>query len=363
MSAFEFKAITINQLIAHTVFAKNNALPVMEPKLSGSLLELNDDEGDAKALVQQRLTEALGSRSHGVETAIARNTSDDFAQIAAKMLNADDADFVLGSQQLAIKLQAAHTSTRWPGGILILISGTVGHPANRFIAAIKAETDKGFNAVEKDGKLMLQVVKRMLLSATQRLYKVGLLVQIGPMKPGPDGIVDAAHFRCFLFDHLFNNKETARPASYFYDAFLGMAVLESNREKTRIFYEQSKSFISNCAELSNDEKISLREALRTTLRSNAATINADEFAKEHLAEKLQGEYLQALRTHGFPDNAVAKDLEYIKYVLRKPPSTKFSTGVEVKAPPDGKFEDLVRIGEVVDGYTKIEIKGVVTSYT
>jgi hypothetical protein len=356
MASFEFKGMVIKQLTAHTVFARSKDKELVPPDCATDLIELAQDALD---LIQVRITDALGSTSHGVEMAIQNSEQESFMQRAASMMHSPRAAFVAESQTLAHKLAEAQTSTRWPGGVVIVMSGTVGGQSKPFVAVIKAETDKGFNVTEKDGKITLELIKKMLLSETQRLYKVGILVEINSAPADLDGKYLPENYRAFLFDHLLTTTETKAAAAYFYSAFLGLSILSSSRRQTQVFFEETKNFI-NTVPLEEEDRYNLREALRTELRSNAPTLSGKAFAEAHLPEEHRKAYLNHLSSKGFPDQAVLKDNEYIKLKLRRPRNVVFSSGVSIRVPADQTLKELVEISAAADGFTSVKIKGVVS---
>jgi hypothetical protein len=355
MAGFEFKGMQIQRLVAHTIHARTKDKQLIPPSCTDALMPLDQDSKD---LVQLRLIGALGSSSHGVEMGIAKTDANSFLQRAANMIRCNDDAFLAQSKLLAMALAEAQTNPKWPGGVQIILSGVVGELRKPFLAVIKAETDKGFNLVERGGEIKLEVVKKMLLSATQRLYKVGILVEMSPSTPNDSGLFEVANYRAFLFDHLLTATETGSAAAYFYDAFLGLNILASARKQTEVFYKESKNFI-NAAPVTEEERIALWEALRVELRNNAPTINATEFAENNLPEPLQKEYLEQLISSGFPNQAVVKDLDYIKHKLRRPRHVLFTSGVSIRVPAGQVFSDTIKIVPGSDGYTQVMIRGTV----
>lgn len=355
MSSFEFKGMSIKRITAHTVHQRSKDKQLVKPSYSDELFSLDQDSKD---LIQIRVTEALGSSSHGVEMAIAKKESGSFMQVAAAMISSNDATFLASSKKLANALSEAQTNPKWPGGVLIVISGTVGTLSKPFLAVIKAETDKGFNLVEENGHIKLALIKKMLLSATQRLYKVGILLEMTTALPDDDGLYLCDNYKTFLFDHLLTGTETHNAAAYFYDAFLGMNILSSSRKQTEIFYKESNNFI-NTAQIEEETRISLREALRSELKSQTPTLNSKDFAQKHLAEELQASYVEFLTEKGFPAQSIVKDIEYIKNKLKRPRQVLFTSGVMIRVPSNIVFKDFVQITPGEDGYTKVSIKGTV----
>lgn len=353
MQNFEFKWLAIERLIAHTIYGRGPDKKRIDPSCSNELLKL---DGDAVRLIQVRITEALGHTSHGVEVAVQSADQGSFMQTAASMVSADDDQFIRHSKFLANKLADAQTHSKWPGGVLIVMAGKVGTDSKPYIAAIKAETDKGFNFEIDGDNVTLKLIKNMLLSATQRLYKIGLLVELSPGKRDEEGFYDASNYRAFLFDHLLTATETKNAATYFYSNFLGMDILRSAKHHTRTFYEESKNFINSLAAPEEDKQI-MREALRTTLRSNVLTINARDFADEYLPEENRKDFLKHLSSKMLPEQAFVKDTEYIHTRLRRPRQVNFTSGVQIRVPADQVFADLLTIEGEEDGYTSVRVRG------
>lgn len=356
MASFEFKGMLIKRLTAHTVFARGpDKETVTPPDYSEDLIKLGQDSLD---LIQQRITDALGSTSHGVEMTINNSESDSFMQVGAAMIRASDSDFYSLSKKLADNLTRAQTSPRWPGGVLVVISGTVGASSKPFMAVIKAETDKGFNIVKRDGQTTLELIKKMLLSETQRLYKVGILIEMNTAVLGDDGKYPVGNYRAFLFDHLLSVTETKNAAAYFYSAFLGLGIQSSSRHQTKVFFQESTYFI-NAAPIPDEDRYTLREALRSELRSNTATVSAKDFAEKHLPVEQQPAYIKHLTAKGFPEQAVVKDLDFIKHQLKRPRKVLFSSGVKIQVPGEQDFKELVTISTSENGYTQVMIKGTI----
>lgn len=345
----------IERMAAHTVFARGVGNEKKEPLCYDELIYLDGDSAD---VLQMRLTSALGNRSHGVQMTVAKKGAGSFFHHASSMMAGGDADFLAMSKQFARDLTDAQTNPRWPGGVLIVVSGKVGAPSKPFIAVIKAETDKGFSVVEENGKISLQLVRKMLLSETQRLYKVGLLVERAEVKPDHDGLYDPQYYYAFLFDHLLTGNEVGKAAAYFYDTFLGLSIASSTRHLTRVFFDESMQFINN-SKADDEQKYSYREALRTELKNQTATLNLEEFANRTFPEDLRAPYVEQVRKKGFPDQAIIKDTEYIKAKLRKPRNVKFTSGVLIRVPADHEFKELVTISATADGFTNVRIAGAV----
>jgi nucleoid-associated protein YejK len=355
MSDFQFCDMLIQRMAVHTVYARGVGNERKAPLCYDELIVLDSDSAD---VMQSRLTNALGNRSHGVAMTVSKKDPASFFHKASSVMSAGDADFLAMTKQFAVDLTDAQTNPRWPGGVLIVVSGQVGAPSKPFVAVIKAEPDKGFSVVEENGKVSLKLIKKMLLSETQRLYKVGMLIERAAVRPDHDGLFDPMNYHAFLFDHLLTSNEVGKAAAYFYDTFLGLSIASSTRAQTRLFFEETMDFI-NKSRADSEQKYTYREALRTELKSQVATLNLDDFAKRTFPEELQKPYVEQVRKKGFPEQAIVKDNEYIKSKLRKPRNVKFTSGVLIKVPAEQEFKDLVVISESAEGYTNVRIAGAV----
>jgi hypothetical protein len=358
MADFEFCDMVIDKMAAHTIFARGVGNQKHAPHYSDQLISLDIDSAD---VLQMRLTAALGNRSHGVQMSIEKTDPASFFHKASSIMDCKEAEFLGASKKFADALTDAQTNPRWPGGVLIVISGKVGAPSKPFVAIIKAETDKGFSVVEEQGKISLQLVKKMLLSETQRLYKVGMLIERAAVKPDHGGLYDPQYYHAFLFDHLLTGNEVGKAAAYFYSTFLGLTISSSTRHQTRVFYDETIKFI-NSSKASDEEQYNYREALRAELKSNIATLNLEDFAKRTFPEELQAPYVAQVRKHGFPGHAIVKDTDYVKNKLRRPRNVFFTSGVQIKVPADQEFKDLVVINAASDGFTQVRITGAVENH-
>jgi hypothetical protein len=358
MADFDFCDMVIDRMAAHTVYAREVGNVRKDPLCYDELIVL---DGDSSDVLQMRLTAALGNRSHGVEMIVKNKDAKSFFHKGCEIMSADDAAFLATSKEFAHSLTDAQTNPRWPGGVLIVVSGKVGAPSKQFLAVIKAETDKGFSVVEENGKISLQLVRKMLLSETQRLYKVGMLIERAFVKPDHDGLYDPGNYYAFLFDHLLTGNEIGKAAAYFYDAFLGLNIHSSNRHLTRVFYDETMNFI-NSAKIDDDEKYTYREALRAELRSQVAALSLEDFGGRTFPDPLKVEYVAELKKKGFPGQAIVKDTEYVKAQLKKPRNVKFTSGVLIRVPTDKDFKDLVTINATEDGYTQVLIAGAVENH-
>ncbi len=351
-SQFKFEGLMIERIIVHRIYSRTADKQLVKPMTSNKLIKLNQNALDA---LQMRITKALGNKSHGIEMSFVETGDNSFFQSATTMLHSNEIDFIETSKKLANDLNKAQFSTTAPGGLLTVIAGRVGNESIRFVATIKAEPQDGFKADEYDDYVDMEYISELLLTETQRLYKIGFLTEI-VSQPPENGSYNVDNYRVFLFDHLMTSTETKAAAAYFYRTFLGMDIQKSSKKLTQDFFELTRNFIDTSS-VSENEKLDLNEALRSELRSNDATLSIAEFAKKHISEELRPQYESFMQQKGFPQNSVIKDTNYIKAKLRRRRKYVFNNNVWIVTPPD-KAEEYLHIeprNEV--GETLVRIKG------
>lgn len=347
---YSFEGLVIEKIITHRIYPKNENRERVEPKISTQLIDLPIT---ARRTLENRLTKALGNKSHGIEMSIANTAENSFFQIAAAIQLKEEAEFIEDSAQFAHMLTDAQLNTNAPGGILLVLKGRVGDTGKPFLCVIKAEPQDGFRTKEEDDFITIEFLEELLLTDSARLFKIGFLVA---ETVRPQEQIQSGNYRAFLYDHLMTQTETRPAASYFYQVFLGMSIAASSRKLTQNFFEWTRNFIDN-SDLSDDEKLDTHEALRVTLKSAAATISVNDFAQNYLPEDKQKAYTEFMIAKDFPQNAVSKDIEYIKTRLRKRRSYGFSNGVVILTPPE-HTQDYMEIAPTEDGeYTVVTIKG------
>ena len=346
---FSFVGIMIERMIAHRIFPKDTNRNRTPPSLSTSEILLNTE---IKSTLSSRLTSALSHRSHGMQMSIAKIDTGSFFDIGSSMLHDDLPDFIEKSAQLARLLTDAQFNTNAPGGVLLVIQGRVSSQSNRFLCVIKAEPQDGFQTKDINGSIGIEYLKELLLTANQKFYKVGFLVENTSAKG-----CDPSNFSAFLYDHLMTQTESRPAAGYFYHTFLGMEMAESAKKQTRDFYNLTKQYIDT-SDLSDDEKLDAHEALRTTLKSNTATLQVSDFSTNYLPSNKQNDYELFMLNSDFPSHAINKDVAFIKDLLRKRRVYHFSNDVKISTPANKDTKEYFSLDSSNnDGYTVITVKG------
>ncbi|MGG5216154.1 nucleoid-associated protein [Rahnella variigena] len=350
---FTFEGLLIEKIIAHRVFPRGVGKTLTVPKLSKEVMAFGQEALDA---FQIRITEALASKSHGIEMSIGGVGDDCFLNLSASTFSNDTEHFIKVTHRLANKLNEAQYNSSAPGGILAVLSGRVGNDSVPFLAVIKAEPQSGFRTRENDEQLTMEYISELLLTPAQRFYKIGFLVQNIALPPDENGNYDSSSYRAFLFDHLMTSTETKKAAGYFYARFLDMDISKSSKKLTQDFFENTRDFI-NTRQIEEGEKLELFEALRSEMRSQKNTLSTADFSQTNFEPEMSREYLEFMDSKKFPTAAIAKDNDYILAKLKLRNKLVFSNDVWVSVPPD-QLKNLVEILPSEDNdSTMLRIKG------
>lgn len=348
--SFQFANLSIEKLIIHQIFQRDENREIIEPKYNTELTTLDTTGLDE---LQDRIIKALGNDSHSIEMEVSNFGEGSTFQTVAKLINCDDENYIVSTKKLALKLAQSQTTRRIPGGVVVIFKGKIGDSLNNYVGIIKAEKHGGFTLTETDMRLILEYLSNLLLTPQQKLYKVAMFIELD--RPETQRNRRPDEFKVYVFDHNMNKSETKEAALYFYETFLGCSISPTNKKLTRDFYMNTREFIDNL-EIDDEEKIDLNYALYTYLKvSQNNTIQISEFADQFFEGDHRDNYINYMETKGFPSIAISKDMSYIKNKLRRR-KIKFTTDVTISAPSE-KFKDLVKILDCEDSKTVVQIEG------
>lgn len=305
----------------------------------------------AQVMMTKRIAKALGQRSHGIEVAVTETEAGSFFQRCCECMDADDDGFLEGARALAVALARAQNNVHLSACKLVVMQGTVGDVARKYIAVVKAELQDALFERRNE----LQHLTEIFMTESQRLYKIGFVQRTVARARHPEGVYDTEQHEVHLFDHLMTSMETRSAAHYFYSGFMGCQTARSARSQTRAFYDQTSNFL-HAADIESDRRVELLEALRTELRSNQGTLSFTNFGEDVMTVPEQREYFRHMRAKEFPDHAIEKDIEYVRNFLRRRRRILFSSGVQILTPPDAI--DMVQVVTNDDGSSTVTIQGV-----
>jgi hypothetical protein len=339
--------LRIERLVLHEVFIRPIDGTVTSPRYSNELAQL-DAEG-LRAL-RDRLVIAIGKDSHCMEMEIQDDAAGSALRICSGLLRCDDDMFLQGSKDIARKLNQAQDTRSIPGGIVVVLGGKVDPYQRPFVAIIKAEEHGGFMRLDGDQGIMLRYLSTLLLTPQQRLFKIGIFVELEP-QDDPDILRRGHEFQAFVYDHLMR---TENPAVYFYQTFLGCTIARTAKQQTKKFYDLTKRFVDELS-VTNERKLELNISLSTYLRAqNRTTLHTEEFGEFDFSSQERIQYREFMAENAFPSNTVPLDRTLIQKFLRVK-RLNFSNSVRVVAPLE-RFDENVKI-ESGDEFTTVRIRG------
>jgi hypothetical protein len=349
--AIQLVNLRINRVIAHQIFERSVSDDVKEPKCSTQCTRL--PPGGINAL-QTRIIEAVGNDSHSIQMYISQNGVGSVYDYCNRLLGSDDSSFIAISQELAKKLAYSQTSRNIPGGILVVFDGLLGDNNTRIIGLIKAEIQEGFGIESRTNTLLLNYIAELLLTPSQKFYKIGLFVETE--KPASEELRVPECYEIIVYDHnLITKQEAAQAAKYFYESFLGCTFSPSAKKLTKDFYYHTREYIEKLP-IEKEDKLDLHDSLYSYLKvSQSNVVEVSNFAREYLTPEFRDGYRAYMIDNKVPENAITKDIEYIKNKLKQR-HVHFTSQVTITGPSE-KFSDLVDFRGTENDRTMVAIKG------
>lgn len=345
-----FNNLTFERFILHNVHKPNDhgATPAT---ISLELTALNQA---GKQMLQERVSKVLGTGSGSLAMDVSNKTAASCYEYSKQLIQASDRQFITTSAGIAHHHTAIHTSRRWPGGTLVIISGTTDTDNKRCLIIIKAEQQAGFTETEEDGKITLAYLENLILTPQSKLYKIGVFYETVAKTSGP--VVD---LQAHVFDSNIKSDDDRQAAKYFYSSFLGLRIPDNAVQRTRDFFDYTAEFIGGM-DATPDRKIDLQQALYTYLKTDTSTtIEGAEFAERYMKAEEADDFVGYLAKKGFPDSAIVKDTKAINRKLARR-KLNFTNDVKITAPADS-FSELVKVVETTETHTTLLIKGALES--
>lgn len=337
----ELDNFSAQRVVLHEVFRRTEKDAVVEPDYNDELEQLEPEALDA---LHDRVIRAMAHKTKSVPMAITDKEADAMIRYARKIVDADENEFIIFSKEVALKLANKQTSKKWPGGVVVTISGTYGVPARRLVCIIKAEVDSGFTRSKNGADKKLQYLKSLMLTAQTKLYKVGMFIERENIE---DEDSPENGWEAYIYDDALSSSNRDDAAAYFYGNFLGLGFPQTSARQTRQFHTLTKDFIKNM-NVDEEEKIDLHNALVAYLRvDQSPTVGIASFADAYFADdEIKQAYSDHMTKNGFSAMPVKKDISEIQLRLKFRKIT-FSSTIKITGPAS-EIEKLVKF-EVVDG--------------
>jgi hypothetical protein len=352
----QFNDLVVTRMIMHTIIAKleNQDRATVDPDDEQELLATDDE---VIITIKKRLIDAAGksSKAFTLELDDDYQSQGTFYQLCHGLKPKSDADFIRTSRAIAELLAYTQTRTNIPGGYMIFLE--CENQGKAIYIVIKAEPHEALQKLQ--GQSHLSLLKKVFLSPSQRLYKIGILAE----KQEATGATPNDLYDCFLFDDQF--RLISHPAEYFYKEFLGFSVGNNAKIQSERFYDKTENFIIEKVE-DLDTKSDLLQTLRNEFITNQnATLTPEEFARTYMpTPALRDEYIGEI-VHELPPTIV-KDDTLLKNRINKR-KVDFPSNIKLTGPND-VFDDSVQFIHNIDElersiedegeFTIIKIKGV-----
>ncbi|TDP30766.1 nucleoid associated protein NdpA [Idiomarina aquatica] len=333
--------LNIDRIIIHQVYQRDTE---GQKKAAMRSHEFTRFSSDAMETFKQRVIEALGEGSRAVQMEIVHQEPANLPQIVDRVIDESDDTFAVSSYDFATLLTDAQQMKSIPGGIVVVFTGTQGHPAKKFLGIIKAETHSAYEKEIDDstGEISLKYVEEVLLTPSSKLYKTaGFFEKASYSSPCSDL---NEKWTVMVSDSQINKAGGKAAARYFYADFLGCGYPQTSARTTKQFYESAKDFISGL-DAPESKKSDYINALTTYLKvDTSSSISTDDFAEKYFETEIQDAFSEHMESAGIPTTSFTKDIEHISSNL-KFRKVRFSKNVKISAPSDS-FKELINISTI-----------------
>jgi len=328
----DFNTLNVNRLIIHTI---NNKKEGQDSATVAPSNEISVVDENVLELIKIRLIDAAGRNSKAFELDIEYTQQGSFFQLSNSIKDLDEEGFIKRTTEITDLLADSQRRTSIPGGYLMVMDCQDSETALPVIVVIKAEPHEALQFSISGGQTLLNVLRKVFLSPSQKLYKIGILYQ----KVADDEVEDIEKYGCFLYDDQF--RTDTHPAEYFYKDFLGFSVGTNSKIQSQRFYDKTKTFITT--EVSDfGAKKDLLLALKQEFTVNQVdTVSPINFANTFLpqANGLRDKYIGEV-CNELP-NSVVKDKSLIKNRLSKR-KVNFPRNINLSGPEES-FDSQVEI--------------------
>lgn len=297
--------LQIDRIIIHRVHKKKEGEDYGVPEYSDNLFDFGTNEIET---LKDRICTAFSKEKRFFKLEIAKKDEGSFYDIAVKLRNVKNEDFINQSQKISDLLAISHDKKTIPSGLLLVMDGYY-RKNKHFVIVIKAELQEAFTIKELEDQKVVELINDLFLSPAKDFYKIGYLVEDTNEAAYPNN-----DYSSYMYDDNFSsgNRDLAE---YFYFKFLGFETNKNDKLLSRNFYNDIHRFIDNNVSGFEDVK-GLKYALKSLYRENTTgIINPSEFVNKYFDEELIQRFNNKIGqnyTHSF-----TKDLTLLDRTLQR----------------------------------------------
>ena len=338
--------LRFSRIAVHYIPRKSASDTDQDPEYGDELIDLGQG---ARDILTRRVTEVLGNPSFSVEMDVLEYGEESTFQESAPLIRADERNFIDGSCNIADHLNNAQQSSNIPSSVLLVAGGHVGTDQNNAVALIKAETQDGFSLYTSEGDIRVEFIDDLFLTPDQKLYKVGLFVEIEEESLG-DPLRSTEDFEVLVYDS--NLRQRGDAAKYFYRTFLGCDYAKSGKQLTKSFFQQHQKYFDTL-DVDSDERKDLKTHLYSYLKLDQDYISTTDFADNYISAERRPSYMQFMTEHDLPEGAIEKDLSLVESSLKNR-QIRFGNGVVLRAQADN-FDEKVQVEDEEPDATVVRV--------
>jgi 37-kD nucleoid-associated bacterial protein len=270
---------TFSRLIIHRIHIKKRNDKNASVEFSNDIILPSVDVLDK---LKERINEAFGKGSKSFLAEIADCSDKSFFDYAHDIFGSTAEIFVEKSKNIAQKIAESQTSSRIPGGFLVLIE-TISPENENAIIVIKAELHEAFRTSED--KTKIELLTDIFLSPAVKFFKIGVLyksINIGKTYPNDS-------YSALIFDDQFlaNSDE---PAEYFYKKFLRYNLDNNEKLLTKEFYNKFIALIES-DDMEYQEKQDMINLIKSLYKMDrTGIVNPTEIGEKFLKGDFRKKY-------------------------------------------------------------------------
>lgn len=234
---FNFFDLDVKRAIAHEIFQKEPGQPNSVVIESENLLELDEN---VIYTILERLSTASEKVNKTFDLMIGDSHDESFYGLTSSFKFLDDTEFISRTKLIANKLAEAQTSSRIPGGYIVVIDAKRRESEKQVSIVIKAELHDALILYESSMRLLDHV----FLSPSQKLFKFGIIYELEDAEieeREPQLQFPNNKWSALIYDDQF--RVDSKPAEYFYKDFLGFTTIGNGIIQTKRFFDKTNKFI------------------------------------------------------------------------------------------------------------------------